>query len=247
MIIDYSREREGTPSVRRTYIAFVLDRSGSMEAIRDNTIAAFNKQIDAIKREAIGDTRVSLVTFATDISPIFFNRSLDKLEYLNRISYKPNGWTALYDAVGYTVDRLTKEAEFGEDVAFWVIIVSDGQENYSYDYKNTIGRVIKQKQQTGKWTFTYIGSNHDLSNVAEVLNIPVANMLQWTSNAVGTDRLGDAHVSVYNNYFAGRSRGLTSSSSLYSDTIGNNLTVEETTTGGISNDKVDSTTTDLKK
>jgi uncharacterized protein YegL len=226
MILDLTKEDGVRPvsPIGRTYIAFVLDRSGSMKNILQQTIDGFNKQIDAIKKEAVGETFVSLVTFGTDVTPIFFNKSIDRLEYIGVHNYRPSGWTALYDAIGYTVNRLTNEAEHTHDAAFWVIIVSDGAENHSVDYKFTLPTLISNKQYTGKWTFTYVGSNQDLSVVSNYLNIPTGNTVPWTNDAQGTANIFTVHTNAVSNYFGVRSRGLTASSSLYSDSI--------TTTGG---------------
>src|SRR5258706_3780732 len=201
----------------RTYIAIVLDKSGSMEKIKDATIDGFNKQVDSIVREAVGKVYLSLITFSSQVEPVFVNQPPSYLTKLTRENYRPNGWTALYDAVGHAINRLDYTSEDVGNSAFLVIIVSDGQENYSKEFRHTLPAMIKRKQETGRWTFVYVGSNQDLSHVAQSLYIPFTNTFAFESNAVGTAAAFNASSGGMSTYFAGRKRGLTSSDSYFGD------------------------------
>lgn len=212
----------------RTYVAIVLDKSGSMDTIRDATIQGFNGQVDSIIKDAVGQTFLSLVSFSTYVEPVFWNQHPSYLTKLSRDNYKPAGNTALYDAIGYTIHRLDFTAEDVGNSAFLVIIVSDGYENWSKEYKYTLPNIIKQKQATGRWTFVYVGSNQDITKVAETLWIPVANTYAFANNAVGTSAAFTTTSQSLGSYFSQRERGLTSSNSFYNDDkpqvniIGNN-------------------------
>lgn len=203
----------------RTYIAFILDKSGSMEFVRDATIDAFNKQIETIVKESrISDNNFySLVTFSTTVEPVFFNRKNGYIEHLSRKNYQPNGWTALYDAIGYTINRLDYEAEDVANAAFLINIVSDGQENRSLSFnKQSIGNLIRLKQNTGRWTFTYLGSNQDLAQVSASLFIPYQNTLTFDSNtAKGISNAFAANSKGLKCYLTSRRVGETSSESFY--------------------------------
>ena len=70
-----------------------------------------------------------------------------------------------------TLDRLSKEEDTG--ASYLVIIMSDGEENSSIKVSSKeLAEKIQKFQATGRWTFTYIGSNQDLSKIQQVLNIP---------------------------------------------------------------------------
>ena len=199
----------------RTYIAIVLDKSGSMEKIKDATIDGFNKQVDSIVREAVGKVYLSLITFSSQVEPVFVNQPPSYLTKLTRENYRPNGWTALYDAVGHAINRLEYTAEDVWNSAFLVIIVSDGVENFSKEFKFTLPAMIKRKQETGRWTFVYVGSNQDIAKVSQALYIPFQNTYSFESNPIGTANAFTVSANSMGSYFGGRKRGLTSSDSYF--------------------------------
>lgn len=208
MNLDLTQEYKAP--VPKTYIAFVLDKSGSMSNIRDVAIKGFNDQLNSIAREANPNTYVSLVTFSTQVTPIFFNRKVNQVEHLTYESYQPNGWTALYDAVGYTISRLENQGEYDSNTAFLVVIISDGYENRSVDYTaHTIANLIKRKQDSHRWTFAYVGANQDLSKVAQLLHIPMGNFINYTSTPNGTSEAFMNISSSTSNYLKSRKLGIT--------------------------------------
>lgn len=213
----------------RTYVAIVLDKSGSMDNILDATIQGFNTQVDSIVKEAIGQTFLSLVTFNSYVEPVFWNQHPSYLTKLSRNNYKPQGYTALYDAIGYTINRLDYTAEDVGNAAFLVIIVSDGMENRSQQFRHTLSALMKQKQATGRWTFVYVGSNHDIAKVANDLYIPNSNRHQFTYDAAGTTAAYTASSGGLKSYFADRSVGLTNSTNFFTTTGPVDLNV----TGGV--------------
>lgn len=208
MNLDLTQEYKApTP---KTYIAFVLDKSGSMNSIRDVAIRGFNDQLNNIAREANPNTFVSLVTFSTHVTPIFFNRKVQDVKHLTYENYQPSGWTALYDAIGYTIIRLENQSEYDANTAFLVVIVSDGYENRSTDYTaSSIASLIKRKQDSHRWTFAYVGANQDLSKVAQTLHIPFGNFIQYNSTPIGTANAFSSVSSSTSNYLKSRKMGIT--------------------------------------
>lgn len=59
-----------------SHITFVLDSSGSMEAIKDHTIGGFNAFLDD-QRQEDGETSVSLLNFDTRIETVYHGEPLD--------------------------------------------------------------------------------------------------------------------------------------------------------------------------
>ena len=214
MNLDLTKEQRFPNSSPKTYIAFVLDKSGSMQNIRDVAIRGFNDQLESITREANPNTFVSLVTFSTFVTPIFFNRRINQVEKLDYFNYQPEGWTALYDAVGYTISRLENESEYDSNTAFLVVIISDGYENRSVDYTSSkLANLITRKQHSGRWTFAYVGANQDLGKVTQLLNIPLGNAITYDSSPIGT---AAAFVNITNStsdYLRSRKMGITATES----------------------------------
>jgi hypothetical protein len=177
-------------STKLAHVAIVLDRSGSMESCRDQTISGFNEygqDIRTTAHKAGLDARLTLAVFNGEVRMPLFQAPLGLLYPMSRKHYVPNGSTAMLDAVGQTIDRLEREGAAIDQASVLVCVMSDGQENSSTDYTyDLIAERITRLTETGQWTFTYLGSNQDLAVVSEHLNIPMANTSSYASSREGT-------------------------------------------------------------
>jgi len=183
--------------VKRTEIAVILDCSGSMEMIREETIGSFNEQVQVIHDttesegaetcESCGhedgmETKVTLVTFNTSVhDPKLWRETPSEIQELTPEDYQPRGATALRDAVGTTISELEKIPYAKDpDMSFLVIIISDGHENASTIWEqNKLARKIRALQKTKRWTFTYLGANQDLEQIQKEYAIPRGNIQAW--------------------------------------------------------------------
>jgi len=135
----------------RTLI-FILDRSGSMETCRDDTIGGFNAFVS--DQKTLGG-KLTLVQFDHEINNVYEDTPLGDVAPLTTETFQPRGSTALMDAIGQTIKK--HAAKTG--VVF--IIQTDGEENSSHTYtKAHIKDLIEQKTKDG-WTFMYLGANQD--------------------------------------------------------------------------------------
>lgn len=204
-------------SVIRTYVAFVLDKSGSMNNIKKLAISGFNEHVQTLISEGnkAGETFVSLVLFNNQVEANVFNAPVYALKELTEESYVPNGNTAYYDAVKYTLDRLNNETNFSDpNNAYLIIIISDGQDNASKTLQKALSERIEHLKETNKWTFVFIGSNQNLSTVQTNLSLDFGNVYKgWDSTDIDST-LKMASVSNKNMriYLMERSNGLTSTS-----------------------------------
>lgn len=178
------------PKSKKVRIGFAIDRSGSMEPLRNEVVTGFNEQVDTILKNATEDTKVSLVTFATTVKTHFINEPVDKLEKLTTDSYVPSGWTALNDGVASLIDSMEADGGNDPDTVFLLTIISDGAENSSKEFagpkgRNALALKIKKLQETGRWTFTYLGANQDMSQVSRELNIPTNNTQAFAATIGG--------------------------------------------------------------
>lgn len=208
-----------------THVAFILDRSGSMDVMRKEAVQAFNEQVDVI-RESSGENEIylSLITFSTAIDePIlwdtFTEKGWEKLK-LTEEKYVPNGMTSLYDAIGTTITRLDKEnpVKPDEDVSFLIIIVSDGAENNSVAWEGTdLRSKIKELTDRENWTFTYLGTNQDVVESATSMNIPVGNTFSYQYSGDGMVQAGGTTSIGTRSYLSSRARGVTQVKNFYAD------------------------------
>jgi uncharacterized protein YegL len=199
----------------RTYVAIVLDKSGSMKSRKAVTVSGFNEQIQTLIASGHkgGETFASLVLFDDSVSADFFNVPVFSLREMTEDAYMPNGGTAMRDAVGYTLDRFSSETDITDpNNAYLVIIISDGEENVSrYWSANRLKERMDELQSTNRWTFVYIGCNQDVLAVGKEYNLSVQNVCKgWTGDYESSNKMyKDLSIST-NDYLSDRSCGKTS-------------------------------------
>lgn len=146
-------------------ITLVLDRSGSMESIKEETIAGFNSFIKK-QRKLDGKIKVSLIQFDDEYELVFKRINIDEVPLLDARSFVPRGTTALLDAIGKTIADtkkhfLTKRNDEVRKQVFFVII-TDGMENASKEYSyDAIYKQVSKCEEKYGWEFIYLGANQD--------------------------------------------------------------------------------------
>ena len=193
---------------KKTYYQLILDKSGSMHDCVDTTINGFNEQMQMIrslkKKYPKQEFVVSLTTFNQEVHFDINQENPDNIKELttsnnfhdykkneNRISYLPNGMTALYDAIGMSVNNilnLAKEEITNDLASVVVVIISDGHENastkYSYDQ---IQSMIKELELSENWTFSYLSNTPDAVDYAMRINIKKENAIRYSKSSLNHD------------------------------------------------------------
>ena len=144
---------------------FVLDQSGSMVSMWDESIEGFNKFL-ASQRSSPVFTRLTLVQFNNMVSPVYASIPAQEALELNRDTYYPGGSTALYDALGLTIDmtnlrlKAIPENERPDTVIF--AILTDGQENASreFTHKQVMDKIDHYTHDEG-WEFVFLAMGPD--------------------------------------------------------------------------------------
>src|ERR1017187_1456227 len=138
-------------------IFFILDRSGSMTGIADETIGGFNAFVDD-QKEVPGKATFSLVQFDHEYHLVHDDISLSEVPTMTRDTFRPRGMTALYDAVGKTIARFKDDNP--KNTKTIVQILTDGQENSSKEYSFTqVQELIKEVEEKHGWDVFFIGAN----------------------------------------------------------------------------------------
>lgn len=145
-------------------INIILDKSGSMEMIKEETIRSFNNFI-LEQAQVEGRANISLYVFNHKYEIIYENINVKKVELLSKKKYITNGMTALLDAIGKTISFKSNHYESlsikerPDKILF--IIITDGEENSSKEYsKGNIVKLIENKKSQN-WDFAFIGSGID--------------------------------------------------------------------------------------
>ena len=170
-------------------IAFVLDRSGSMESCREATIGGFNSFLQE-QQKTEGLARLTLILFNDEYLVPIDALPVAEILPLSSDSYVPRGSTALLDAIGRAIDelgaRLAALSEKDRPLQVIVAILTDGLENSSQSYTwREIARLIKQQTEQYRWTFLFLGANQDAIATAVQMNITAANAAAYVADAAG--------------------------------------------------------------
>ncbi len=176
---------------KKTELICIVDRSGSMQSMKDDAIGGFDAMI---KNQKVieGEMFVTLVTFDDRAETIYQALPLD---HVPSLMLEPRGSTALLDAIGMTLlkqnERILKD---GDADLVIVAILTDGQENASREYKiERVQELIKQAEEK-KWEFIYLGANQDAFSVAQ---------------SMGFSANSQRHTRAYDSYSSASVRGTT--------------------------------------
>ena len=155
-----------------TDITLVVDRSGSMQAIRADAEGGVNAFIQEQVQEP-GDALLTLVHFDTEYEVV---HSGMPTEDVPPYSLVPRGATALLDAVGRAINetgsRLSKMDEKDRPGLVIFVINTDGLENSSREFTRAqIKGMIEHQQSQYNWHFTFLGANQDAFEEAGQLGI----------------------------------------------------------------------------
>lgn len=186
-----------------TELIVVLDKSGSMDSVKDDTIGGFNTML-ADQKKITGDIHVTLALFDDQYELVHDGALIANIKELTTETYVPGGYTALLDAVGKTIDnvgaRLAKTPEEERPAKVILAILTDGGENSSKEYKKqTIADKIKHQTEKYQWQFLFLGANQDAFAAGGDLGVAQGA----TTNFVVTGRGVCAAYSAISSYTSG--------------------------------------------
>jgi len=169
----------------KTVVNFILDKSGSMFANQEATISGFNEYIATLKskKKKTDDILFSLTLFDTNVLQKYVAIPIKEVKKLTKESYVPDGFTALYDAVVETVEKVNEKVdEIKGETKHLVVIMTDGQENSSTLHNENCLKDLIKKLGEKNWTFVFLGANQD--SWATTLNwgLATSNVANWTNS-----------------------------------------------------------------
>ena len=157
-------------------VIFLLDRSGSMQGAETDTIGGYNSFLKKQK----DNTLITTVLFDDEYEMLYYRENIGKVKKLTTSEYFVRGCTALYDAIGKTINKIEKDVK-NEKVLF--VITTDGLENASKEYhKEDIRKLIKKHS---KWEFIYLGANIDSYAEGSSIGIKSSNISNYKKSRKG--------------------------------------------------------------
>ena len=174
-------------------ILCVLDRSGSMGSIVNEAISGFNYFLKEQKKiEGYATLQTMLFDHEFIVSKL---KNIQKVKKFNKYTFSPRGSTALYDAIGKTIDseldRLSTLSKEERPTKTLCVILTDGGENASSEYhQDLIKRMINEMREEFNWEFIFLAANQDAMFTADGLGIS-------RGNAMNFDATGDGVTHAY--------------------------------------------------
>ncbi|MEI7524140.1 MAG: vWA domain-containing protein [Mariniphaga sp.] len=163
----------------------ILDESGSMGSIKKTIIEGFNEIVQTVKgieKEFPEQEHfISLVTFnGLGQKLLHFIDPVSRLEQIDDKRYQPDASTPLYDAMGFSFAKLRQVVDNLTDYNVLVTILTDGEENASTEYTGKAIKKLIEELKLNRWTFTYIGTDHDVEKFAA--SISITNTMVFNKN-----------------------------------------------------------------
>jgi len=155
---------------QKVLVNFVQDRSGSMEEQWEETLNGFKVFVENLQRDEAVDYKFSLTTFDTLVETPVVAAAIAKVDRDQLRLHGPRGGTALYDAVGMTIEATDKNRAGADKII--CVIVTDGFENSSREWtKELLNKAIDEKIKAGDWTFTYLGTQPETWDDAAAIGL----------------------------------------------------------------------------
>ena len=191
---------------RKTIYHLIVDKSGSMSDCIDSTINGFNEQVNRIKLKEVEfeeeEITMGLTTFNNHIDHHYFQSNPSTIQFLNHITYRPDGSTALLDAIGDTITQISIQTQSSRlPTTVVVVILTDGHENASRLFNLVkIRNMISSLEESGNWTFSFIGATLDAVDVAESMSIKKQNSFSFEKGEMNNSVWSKLDKSM-NHYF----------------------------------------------
>lgn len=163
------------------YVWAIIDRSGSMSIVADDSIGGFNTFLKEQAEDTNGKTYISTLLFDHEFIEIESMKLASEVKSLTKETHVPRGNTALYDAIGRT---LAKAKALNKKNNIFVIL-TDGYENASTEYDLDKIKELTTEAESKGWRFVYLAANQDAFAMSRALGMNFAAAI-YTSNSEGT-------------------------------------------------------------
>jgi uncharacterized protein YegL len=199
----------------KTLICLILDCSGSMTNLRSDVIGGVNQFLEDQKKLP-DPASIAFVKFNTEVERFRPMTPLAWVQPLTEAEYKPDGFTALLDAIGLTIVQLEKDwvAEKPDRAIF--VLCTDGKENSSKEYKKAaIKEMIQSREASGLWSFIYLGANVDAFEEGQEMGFNRKNTAGYAATKQG---VGETYTTL-----SASVGGMRASGSMTAHNLGKNL------------------------
>lgn len=167
------------------------------------TVSSVNEYFETLKEQVKKGSpmKATLVTFnSMKHQVVYEDVKIKDVTPLKSEQYQPNHMTPLYDSLARLI-RSTDPKVKKSDRAL-MIIVTDGQENYSNETKLAdIQALIRERTEAGNWTFVYIGAHADAWAEAGSMGFSVGNTQSISHDPLAVTRMSRGLASASTSYY----------------------------------------------
>ena len=176
-----------------TELVFILDMSGSMAHLTDDTVGGFNSILKE-HNDGKGEVLVTTFLFNNESKMIHDRLPIAEVPPMTCKDYSARGCTALLDALGQAIEhivgihRYARDEDIPEHTIF--VITTDGMENASHKFSaDHIKAKIKHEQEKYGWEFIFLAANIDAVETAEAYGIDRSRAVNYLADGEGTQEV----------------------------------------------------------
>ena len=176
-----------------TDISFLLDRTGSMEEVRCDTIGGFNAFLKD-QQQGTDDCAFTLVQFdSMDPQEVVHHVvPIGQVKPLTQETFVPRSTTPLLDALATLIistgERLAAMPEADRPGKVIVVILTDGLENASERYTRAqVMAMIQHQTEVYGWQFVFLGADQDAIAEARAIGIAVNKAMTFDKSGAGVE------------------------------------------------------------
>ena len=173
-----------------THILFIIDRSGSMQTLHADVVGGFNQFLSS-QQAAEGTADLTLVQFDSVVETRMDGIDIQKVTSFRSGDFEPRGTTALFDAMGVSMEALGRdlaarsEADRPERVV--VAVMTDGEENASLEYTfERIQTMIEHQRSFYNWEFVFLASELRTLDLSLDMGVKREKSRRWVKSSAGT-------------------------------------------------------------
>jgi hypothetical protein len=178
----------------RTHFSVILDRTGSMESIREDTIGGFNGFLREQQAQPSPAT-LTLVQFDSQDPYEVLQKfaPIGQVPPLTPAAYVPRASTPLFDAIGRGINDLAARLDaMGADqrpARIVFVIVTDGQENASQEFTGERVRAMLDERRKAGWQFVFLSADEKAIRDGGCLGVTEDYSMAVEKDSHGTRRM----------------------------------------------------------
>lgn len=195
---------------KKTLVTLLLDRSGSMQWAKEDTIGAINAYLEKL-RSSEADIRFSLIMFDSDFSGgmdlnrVCVAKKVSEVKDLTSDDFQPRGQTPLIDATCATIQAVAESLKERTDTNVVFAIQTDGSENSSKEFTWAgLRSLIAEKEKLG-WEFNFMGCGIDAYNQGSLMGISRDKTISYGKDRAATRAAFEATAANTEMYASGMS------------------------------------------